>query len=358
MRNAQTPGPHVASATLFTGDVTLEAVGESHYQDALWTIVGGRTADYVRHPIIAALVPEFSNEHDANAVVVQIDAHVVGYLSREDAEAYRPAILRIMNETDTIVALNGLVCGGGRRADGIGRLGVFLDHDPADFGVTSSHAVRDPDHFHHEHVRTGFSEAGGDMSWLERLPEADRPAITALRDVIANEKSATKRHYMRAELERRLYHARDLYAEALAEFDQACRAHDDEMVSIRPALVTMFGGVPMLLTYRQMCIRQSKAKQWPEAERWAARGLEVYGDEALREEAIEDLTKRLNQARAKLATPAPRQAAPRTTSIVAAAAKESEIEVLVCRRCGMSFERVVMRGRKPLLCPACRTAQA
>ena len=354
IRSAQTPGPHVASATLFTGDVTLEAVGESFYQDTLWAIVGGRTADYVRHPVVAALVPEFSNQYDANAVAVQIDGHVVGYLSRDDAEAYRPGILRIMNESNTIVALNGLVCGGGHRANGIGSLGVFLDHDPADFGVTGSHTVSDPGHFHHESLRTGFSEAGGDMSWLERLPEADRPAIKNLREMIATETNVTARHYMHAELERRLYRARDLYPEALGEFDQACRAHDEEMVSIRPALVTMFGGVPVLLTYRQMCIRQAKAKQWIEAERWATRGLAVYGTEALREEATEDLTKRLNLARAKLAAPAPRPTTERATKIAAPATSGPVIEVLVCQRCGASFERVVTRGRKPFLCPDCR----
>ena len=33
------------------------------------------------------------------------------------------------------VALNGVIVGGGIREDGPGRLGVFLRHDPADFGL-------------------------------------------------------------------------------------------------------------------------------------------------------------------------------------------------------------------------------
>ena len=33
----------------------------------------------------------------------------------------------------------------------------------------------------------------------------------------------------------------------------------------------------------------------------------------------------------------------------------TETEILVCSRCGDSFERLRVRGRKPLLCPACRS---
>jgi hypothetical protein len=48
-------------ATLYVGDETLEVVGESHYQDALWRIVGGVREEHVRHEIHAVLMPEPDN---------------------------------------------------------------------------------------------------------------------------------------------------------------------------------------------------------------------------------------------------------------------------------------------------------
>jgi hypothetical protein len=44
-----------STAVLLTGDETLEVVGESHRQEELWRIVGGRRADYVRFEVHAAL---------------------------------------------------------------------------------------------------------------------------------------------------------------------------------------------------------------------------------------------------------------------------------------------------------------
>jgi predicted Zn-ribbon and HTH transcriptional regulator len=49
---------------------------------------------------------------------------------------------------------------------------------------------------------------------------------------------------------------------------------------------------------------------------------------------------------------APSRAAPRSTSQKGAG--EPVLELLVCRSCGSSFERVRTRGRKPTLCPSCR----
>jgi hypothetical protein len=101
--------------------------------------------------------------------------------------------------------------------------------------------------------------------------------------------------------EARLYAARDLYDRALDEYDEACRRHDAEMDVIRRALVTKWGKVPVLETYRQMAVRQQKRKDWHACVWWCERGLALYGDAAAREEAVEDLVKRRNRARARLA---------------------------------------------------------
>lgn len=73
----------------------VQVVGESHYQRALDQAAGGRTDDGPRHrDHVAVLIPEPANPLDPNAVMVQINAEVVGYLSREDAVAYLP-VLRV-----------------------------------------------------------------------------------------------------------------------------------------------------------------------------------------------------------------------------------------------------------------------
>jgi HIRAN domain len=167
------PSVRALEANLYTGDETLEVVGESHYQDALWRIVGGHRRDPVRYETEAVLELEAGNRHDANAIRVVIHGALVGYLSREDAAAYRPGLLRLMETSPTgRVALGAAIVGGGPRSDGIGFLGVFLDHDPADFGLAARYAANGPS------LRTGFSEAIAtdleDDSWNGARETLDR----------------------------------------------------------------------------------------------------------------------------------------------------------------------------------------
>ena len=346
-------------AMLYGGRETLEVVGESHYQDALWQIVGGRRAEPVRHDIYALLVPNPENPYDANAIEVRIEGHLVGHLSREDAVLYRPGLLRLV-QTHGLIALEGTIVGGGPRRDGIGFLGVFLDHDPADFGLTPQRASNG------RGIRTGFAEAAAtdpaddsyDLSWYSTLSSNDPAAIKQLRILLENEHEPIDRHYMLCELESRLYRGRDGFASALEEFDAACRQHDEEMSSIRPALLSKFGVIPVIDMYRQASIRWRKARDWQAARDWAERGITVYGSEAARPEVVEDLHKRVAHASAKIeAATQPRAHAPRTT-VTAAAHVAPEMETLVCESCGSNFERARTRGRKPKRCPACRGEMA
>src|SRR6266540_4106169 len=96
----------------------------------------------------------------------------------------RPGLLRLMEESPTgRVALEGQIVGGGPRRDGIGFLGVFLDHDPADFGLALQRAANG------RSLRTGFSDAmvtdldddKYDLSWYGELSENDVTAIKQLR---------------------------------------------------------------------------------------------------------------------------------------------------------------------------------
>ncbi|HEV7652773.1 MAG TPA: HIRAN domain-containing protein [Actinophytocola sp.] len=294
---------------LLEGDDNLEIVGEASYQDALWTVCGGSPGDEIRHDIVAVLVPEPENPHDPNAISVRIESRIVGYLPRRLAAGYIPGLHRLMSTSGAHVALRGVIVGGGYRGDGPGKLGVWLRHDPAHFGIASSRSVRwRATTASKETMRTGLSEAvrtdpaddSYDLSWLHALPAADGPAIAMLRDLLARERDPIDRHFQFAELENRLYRARDLYDTALDEFDEACRRHHAEMDVIRPALFAKWRRVPVLETYRQMAIRQQKRKDWHACVEWCERGLAVYGDDVAREEAVEDLLKRRNRALAKL----------------------------------------------------------
>jgi rubrerythrin len=195
---------------------------------------------------------------------------------------------------------------------------MWLTHDPADFGLAA--IVPPPPAALAGSMRTGLTEAlltdaeddSYDLSWLHRLPS---DALAAVREL------------------RRL-------------------RHNAEMDGIRAALLAKFGKVPVLETYRQMAIRRQKAKDWQQAIWWVERGLALYGEQAARPESVDDLRKRLIAYQAKLTTPTkpPRKAAPNPHAERA----NQTIEVLVCETCGVSFDRVVVRGRKPKNCPGCR----
>ncbi len=125
--------------------------------------------------------------------------------------------------------------------------------------------------------------------------------IPKLRKLLEADPDPIDRHFMFTQLEEDLYSCRDLWPMALDEYDQVAEQHHTEMMqTIRTALFEKFGEVPLIDTYRQCAIRQHKAKDWESSLRWAERGLEVYGEDAARPEAVKDLKKRIERAKAKM----------------------------------------------------------
>lgn len=108
-------------------DAALQIVGEQSYQPALEASARGRTPDGpVARDHVAALLPEPKNRYDPNAIVVQIDARTVGYLSRHDAVAYGP-IARWLAERGKILVASAYLTGGWDRGRGDrGSIGVVL----------------------------------------------------------------------------------------------------------------------------------------------------------------------------------------------------------------------------------------
>lgn len=344
------------------GTEDLEVVGEANYQAELWSLCGGSLGDRIRHAVVAVLIPEPGNPYDSNAISVRIEGRLIGYLSRQIAAQYIPGLHRLMSRTGCHVALHGVIVGGGYYDDGPGRLGVWLSHNPADFGIavhrpasaTANGSMRTG---LSEAVRTDLEDESYDLAWLATLPTADRPAVAMLRTLLQQERSPIARHFQFAELEARLYHARDLYDGALDDFDEACRQHDAEMDAFRAAFIGKWGKVPLLETYRQMVIRQQKKQDWKACLWWAERGLMLYGRDAAREDAVEDLLKRRNRALAKLDegdTVHRARIQPPRESERRLPRPEEKSETLMCAECHTPFDRPVTRGRKPRLCPQCR----
>jgi len=335
----------------------LEVVGESHYQDSLWNAVGSPTTERVRLETQAVLHPETDNPFDPNAISVWIDGARVGYLSREDAVAYRPGLLALQAREGGPIGLDGVIVGGGIRQDGLGFLGVWMWHEPMDFGIMP--VVPPPSAAMRATMRTGLTEAlltdeqdgSYDLSWLQRLPSDPGAAIRRLRQLLENDPDPIDRHFMFGELEERLYRSRDAFSSALGDYDDACARHDAEMDGIRDALLAKFGKVPLLDTYRQMSVRQQKAKNWQQALRWAERGLSLYGRHAARPEAVEDLEKRAAAYRARLTGATDKASA---APLPRASTSEPPTAALVCVSCGNGFHRAVSGGRKPTRCPSCR----
>jgi HIRAN domain-containing protein len=285
--------PHVGSgrteATLYSGNDRLEVKGESFYQENLRRVVAELGRD-----LPALLVPEPDNEYDRNAVSVWAGGLKVGHLSREDAAVYQPAIARLIQQEGKPLAMKSRIFGGEKDKPS---LGIWLLHDREDFGLTSVRGRQAP--------RTGGPDlltgaSTGGQRWMDRLPNDRLAAIKALRGYLDREKDPIQRHFMFNTVEDHLYACRDIFASALTEFDEACDRHHLEMTSIRPALILEFGGVPTVPMYRQMAIRKEKAQAYADGLAWAERGLTIYGHECIREDAVDDLQKRVVRLKAKV----------------------------------------------------------
>jgi hypothetical protein len=112
---------------ILTGDgaYQLSVVGESHYENNLDGIVGGKTKSGVNFRCIAALVPEPSNLYDPNAVKVSISGSTVGYLGRDVS----PVFLTALEKSGFAAAVaNAKIVGGWDDGSGdVGNFGVRLD---------------------------------------------------------------------------------------------------------------------------------------------------------------------------------------------------------------------------------------
>jgi len=110
------------------GGELINVAGESHYQDALRELAAWDGAEDLRRETVAALVPEPENPHDRNAVRVEIEGRLVGYLPRAAARSYR-ALLRPYAKAGARVTCDAMIAA--RAAHGeAAPIGVFVKLPP------------------------------------------------------------------------------------------------------------------------------------------------------------------------------------------------------------------------------------
>ncbi len=105
------------------GVFDVEVVGESHYQKNIQRIVGPLSDDGIRAEFVADLILEKDNQHDPNAIRVDIAGMTVGHLSRNDAPAVRATLKPVGIKSGMAVRVNAVIVGGRTGQS----FGVWLD---------------------------------------------------------------------------------------------------------------------------------------------------------------------------------------------------------------------------------------
>lgn len=109
------------------GTYSVDVVGESHYQEALEDICGGKTEEGHRLKVDVFLVLEDDNPHDPKAVCIYIQEQPVGYLDRETARSFRKQ-LAAAGLKEVAMKCGAIIVGGWDRGrDDQGHFGVKID---------------------------------------------------------------------------------------------------------------------------------------------------------------------------------------------------------------------------------------
>ncbi|MBW2075639.1 MAG: hypothetical protein JRI58_12990 [Deltaproteobacteria bacterium] len=109
------------------GDFEVEIMGESHYQNALERICGGRTDEPANKIVQATLVHEDDNPYDHLAIRVEISHQTVGHLLKSHARYFRNTLKSAGHQGATVSCPAKIVGGWDRGGGDIGYFGVRLD---------------------------------------------------------------------------------------------------------------------------------------------------------------------------------------------------------------------------------------
>jgi hypothetical protein len=131
----------------------IDIAGESHYQDALERVGGGRNAFGVRNQLITVeLVREPANLHEPNAVKIQANGDHVAYVPREEAPHFH-AVIDKLTAKDRPATCQARLTGGwdrGRHDRGSIGLRLLTGRRPAIWNGRVAFLPAIPFHEHHQ----------------------------------------------------------------------------------------------------------------------------------------------------------------------------------------------------------------
>ena len=128
--NPLNPKSPSQDATLYSQDEPekpQEVRGESFRQKAFIKQFGKHTQEGHWEECHAILYPEPDNDKDEFAVQVLITSGPVGYLPKGDAKKIQETLIRVMHQTQKMVAVEAIVKGGWKRG--------LLGRDKGHFGI-------------------------------------------------------------------------------------------------------------------------------------------------------------------------------------------------------------------------------
>ena len=116
-------------AGFLIGDQQVDVVEESHYQEVLERLAGGRSHSGAMKPVIALLTREPDHPHDKNAVRVDVDGETVGYIEKWDAKAIQP-LMQKLEQAGRPAWVRGTIVGGWEDDGGDDTFRIRLDGLP------------------------------------------------------------------------------------------------------------------------------------------------------------------------------------------------------------------------------------
>lgn len=286
---------------ILEGSDSLEIVGESYRQNELWKIVGKRTSERIRLEVIATIKADRENKYDPNAIAAFVNGAHVGFVAKElAAEINEELTLLLQQNPGKVIGLRGVIAGGGEREDGQGMLGLFLDYPAETFGERSNSASSSAsttfgmNSGKSDAFFTDLQDDSYDLSWMNNLSPDPTKRIVGLKKVLETNTEPISRHFAFSELEEILYHYKDIFPDALTQYDEIADRHQIEIgESIRASMIAKWGKLPNLVVHKQSAIRFTKSKNFEKALIWAQNGLKDYGQDAFKEEWVLDLQKRV-----------------------------------------------------------------
>jgi hypothetical protein len=142
----------------------IEVVGESYRQEALARLAGRKDAEGKHKLVGAVLRCEPQNEHDANAIRVEVMGEHVGYVSRETATFLSPAMQRACGGA---LEARGLIVGGWK-SESRDDHGRYLEVSEGSYGIRVWITQRDTE-------RLGVRPDALDPGLRPHWPEAPKP---------------------------------------------------------------------------------------------------------------------------------------------------------------------------------------